>query len=313
MHSKSSEKIKISWIKLLYIILFAVFMLLIITEFKSLRGSINAIKGSNISFDALALLFIGLSFAASAATYSSLSIKKLKYIRTLFIEFGCNTLNKLLPAGIGGIGANFDYLKRSGNNNVQAATTVAINNSLGFIGNMILLGIMLFVYPTSHLHLHKLPSYVLPILVALIIALVIFILFSPGYRAKFMKIFNDFIKQLKFYENHPLKVAYALLWSICLTLCYVMALSFSLKAVGLNLPLGSIIIAYSFAVGLGAALPVPGGLGGVEAGLVGALVAFGISFKEAIVAVLVFRLISFWIPLIGGIPALIWARSKSYL
>jgi len=51
---------------------------------------------------------------------------------------------------------------------------------------------------------------------------------------------------------------------------------------------------------LGNLLPLPGGLGGVEGGMIGALVAFGVSFDLAVLAVLSYRGISFWLPTIPG-------------
>jgi uncharacterized protein (TIRG00374 family) len=54
---------------------------------------------------------------------------------------------------------------------------------------------------------------------------------------------------------------------------------------------------------LGNLLPLPGGLGGVEGGMIGALVAFGVDFNLAYVSVLSYRAISFWLPTIPGAVA----------
>ncbi len=47
-------------------------------------------------------------------------------------------------------------------------------------------------------------------------------------------------------------------------------------------------------------LPLPGGIGVVEGGMIGAFVAFGVSPSLAVPAVLVYRLIAFWLPSIPG-------------
>ena len=59
---------------------------------------------------------------------------------------------------------------------------------------------------------------------------------------------------------------------------------------------------------LGNLLPLPGGLGGVEGGMIGALVAFGVDFNLAVVAVLAYRGISFWLPTIPGAIAYLQLR-----
>ena len=56
---------------------------------------------------------------------------------------------------------------------------------------------------------------------------------------------------------------------------------------------------------LGGLLPIPGGLGGVEGGLVGTLVVYGVSLRDAVAAVLAYRVIQFWIPLLLSLPAFV--------
>jgi putative heme transporter len=73
----------------------------------------------------------------------------------------------------------------------------------------------------------------------------------------------------------------------------------SFHAFGDAPPFPVIVMAY-FIGQLGNILPLPGGIGGVDGGLIGALVAFGVSFESALVAVLTYRAFSFWLPTIPG-------------
>ena len=52
-------------------------------------------------------------------------------------------------------------------------------------------------------------------------------------------------------------------------------------------------------------LPVPGGVGAVDGGMIGALIGFGVDSGLAIVGVLSYRLFAFWIPIIPGVLAYI--------
>jgi uncharacterized protein (TIRG00374 family) len=64
------------------------------------------------------------------------------------------------------------------------------------------------------------------------------------------------------------------------------------------------VLVQAFFVGmLGNLLPMPGGVGGVEGGMIGAFVAFGIDSGLAVVAVLVYRAFTFWLPLVPGVIA----------
>ena len=61
------------------------------------------------------------------------------------------------------------------------------------------------------------------------------------------------------------------------------------------------IILLGYLVGqLGGLLPIPGGVGGIDGGLIGTLVVFGAPAAATAAAVLVYRVILFWLPLIGG-------------
>jgi len=135
----------------------------------------------------------------------------------------------------------------------------------------------------------------------------------PNVRTKFNRGARHFFKQLMTYKDHKSKLVFGLASSIGLTLSNVVALLFSLQAVNSHLALSSVMLAFSFAIWLGAVIPVPGGVGSVEAGLVGALVAFNLALPQAVAAVLIFRLISFWLPLILGMPALVWVRRRGYI
>jgi len=59
---------------------------------------------------------------------------------------------------------------------------------------------------------------------------------------------------------------------------------------------------------LGNLLPLPGGLGGVEGGMIGAFAAFGVEFNLAVLAVLSYRAISFWLPTLPGAVAYLQLR-----
>jgi uncharacterized protein (TIRG00374 family) len=64
------------------------------------------------------------------------------------------------------------------------------------------------------------------------------------------------------------------------------------------------VLVHGFFIGmLGNLLPLPGGVGGVEGGMIGAFAAFGVDSGLAVVAVLVYRAFTFWLPLVPGVIA----------
>ncbi len=78
-------------------------------------------------------------------------------------------------------------------------------------------------------------------------------------------------------------------------------------AFGIAVPLGVLVM--GFFVGMAANLaPDPAGVGAVDGGLIGAFVIFGLPATTVIAAVLVYRLIAFWMPLPPGIVAFLQLR-----
>jgi uncharacterized protein (TIRG00374 family) len=71
------------------------------------------------------------------------------------------------------------------------------------------------------------------------------------------------------------------------------------RAFGDAPPLAVLVMGYFVGL-LGNLLPLPGGIGGVDGGMIGAFAAFGVDSGLALVAVLVYRLFAFWLPTIPG-------------
>lgn len=88
----------------------------------------------------------------------------------------------------------------------------------------------------------------------------------------------------------------------------IAVLGLALKAFGTTIPVAVLIMSY-FLGTLGSLLPLPGGIGGVEGGMIGALVAFGVPGDRALVGVLAYRAISFWLPTLPGIVGYLYLRS----
>jgi uncharacterized membrane protein YbhN (UPF0104 family) len=70
---------------------------------------------------------------------------------------------------------------------------------------------------------------------------------------------------------------------------------------------GVLVIAY-FVGTLANTLPLPGGIGGVEGGIIGVLAAFGVDPALALIAVLAYRGFAFWLPILPGAIAFVTLR-----
>jgi uncharacterized membrane protein YbhN (UPF0104 family) len=80
-----------------------------------------------------------------------------------------------------------------------------------------------------------------------------------------------------------------------------------LHAFGESPPITLVLMGYLIGQ-LGGLLPIPGGVGGIDGGLLGALVVYGLPAAPAAAAILAYRVILFWLPLVLGAAAFVSLR-----
>jgi uncharacterized protein (TIRG00374 family) len=296
-------------------LLLAIGLYILLPQFGSFKSSFRMLSHPEYSWLAGALVFISVTYLAAGGTYYLLAFKKLKYWRTVLVELAAMFVNRLLPGGVGALGANFIYLKRNHNNTGQASTIVAINNLLGFAGHALLTFIILIAYTGHTAKLQGIKdhswsttlAYILPVILLLGVILAIFA------RDKIKNFIAETGRQLAGYRRQPWKLIAAFATSMILTLCNVFCLYFCMQAVGVSLSFLAVFLIFSFAVSAGTATPTPGGLGGYEAALTAGFVAYGVPNAAALAIALLYRLISYWLPLLAGSVAFIFSQRRRYI
>lgn len=88
----------------------------------------------------------------------------------------------------------------------------------------------------------------------------------------------------------------------------IAVLGLSFRAFETFVPVAVLVLCY-FLGTLGSLLPLPGGVGGVEGGMIGAFAAFGVPGSHALIGVLAYRAISFWLPTLPGVAGYFSLRS----
>lgn len=296
------------WLPLLITV---ITLYVILPQLKLFRTALQATHHADASILGLAGLAVVVTFFCGAGAYKALAFKKLPYAPTLLAQLAANFFNRVLPAGVGGIGANYRYLRHQKHTTVQASTVVAANNSLGFIGHMLLLSslVLCFHRQLTLFHVARTPA-----LIALFVLLVCVgtALFTPRLRRHMYGVLQAFVTQLLQYRTYPSQLGLALALQICLTLANVTAFWLCALALHLNVTFVAALLIFSFGFGIGTAVPTPGGLGGVEAGLATGLVAYHHSVTTALAVVLIYRLLSYWLPLLLSAPICIYATRRHY-
>ncbi len=86
----------------------------------------------------------------------------------------------------------------------------------------------------------------------------------------------------------------------------------SFKAFGVHVPIAVLIQGFFLGM-VGNLFPLaPAGVGAVDAGLIGAFVLFGIPEETVFPAILIYRLVAFWLPIPPGIVAFFQLRARAH-
>ena len=101
--------------------------------------------------------------------------------------------------------------------------------------------------------------------------------------------------------------------SALVTLANLVAFVVSLRAFGVHESFATLAVVYLAGAAVASAAPTPGGLGATEAALVAGLAVVGVSKDEAIPGVLLFRLATFWVPILPGWLSMVYLQHRGDL
>lgn len=262
----------------------------------------------------LAFAAMSTSIIFAALVYMALVPKKLSLKKTSLIQLATYFTNRLLPSGLGGIGFNALYLVRSTKmSRTDAAVFATANNLIGFVAFSLCFGITVAL-SNSKLHLPDIPSRGTLIAIgvcALIVCLIV--TFFKNIHKKVIDFLGHLVSVAMTIIRNPGRLLASVLYSVGITISYTVVLWASTKSVGISISLVDLFIAFIAGNAALTISPTPGGIGAVEASITAVLVSVGVSPSLALAAVILFRTISYWIPIIPGYIAFRTATKRQYV
>jgi uncharacterized membrane protein YbhN (UPF0104 family)/tRNA A-37 threonylcarbamoyl transferase component Bud32 len=257
------------------------------------------------------------AFALSAATYvgaafslSGFVLERLSLFRTFLAQLAGSFVTLVTPAAVGGVALNLRYLRKAHVEPADAAASVGVSQVFAFALHMTLLIIFAALAGTVHEKSLRPPGWAYIALGVLALAAIIVLAFPAGRRLARSRVaptLGQVIPRLLDIAQRPAKLAEGVGGAFLLTAAYILCLATCVRAVGGHAALVGVAVVYLTGSAIGSAVPTPGGLGAVEAALTAGLTAAGLPGAAAVSAVLLFRLLTFWLPVPVG-----WA-SLSYL
>jgi uncharacterized protein (TIRG00374 family) len=252
---------------------------------------------------ALALALSLVTYIGAAWSLSGFVPERLKLHRTVMAQVAGDFATLVSPPTLGAVAINIRFLQRAGLPAALAAASVGVSQVMAFVVHIALLLVFGVAAGTQADFTFSPPrEAVIAVIAVALIALGL--LAVPAIRRLITKRLGPTLREvgprLATVAQRPWKLLEGIGGAVLLNLAYIGVLAACIHAVDGQVNLALVAVVYLTGATIGQAAPTPGGLGAVEAALAAGLVAAGLDGGLAVSAVLLYRLVTFWLPTIPG-------------
>lgn len=255
---------------------------------------------------AAAVAFSALSYFAAAMSLLGFVPERVAFLRTVVAQVAGSFVKIVAPAAVGGVALNTRFLQRSGVRPGLAVASVGASQLFGLGAHILLL--LSFGYLTGTEKTASLTPSRTVIAGLLTVAVLVLVVTAIPFLRKFVStrlrsLFAGVVPRMLDVLQRPMKLLTGIGGMLLLTGVFVMCLDASIRAFDNgNQPLSYASIAVVFLAGnaLGSAAPTPGGVGAVEGALTFGLIVAGVPKEVAAPAVLLYRMMTLWLPVLPG-------------
>ncbi|WP_278700712.1 lysylphosphatidylglycerol synthase transmembrane domain-containing protein [Actinomyces oris] len=279
--------------------LVAVWTLLAQLDFQQVSA---AVSQANIWWMLAALFFSVATYVGAGLTLVAFSPERLSLWRSTEVHLASAVVSLVAPAGVGGAAINLRFLNRKGVPTAVGVATVALVQVVQFVVTVVLLVVLAAM--TGQSTGLTLPSGWVLVAAGAVVVVAAVVLTIPKARtwawAKIEPTYRQVWPRLVWVMSNPVRLVLGVGGALMLTLSYILSFSASLWAFGYTVPFAVLAITYLASNTVGSIVPSPGGIGPVELALTAGLVAAGVPYGVALSTAIVYRLVTFWIPIPVG-------------
>ncbi|MEU1552848.1 lysylphosphatidylglycerol synthase transmembrane domain-containing protein [Streptomyces scabiei] len=264
------------------------------------------IQNAEWGWVAAAVFFSALSYVAAAMSLLGFVPERVPFLRTVGAQVAGSFVKIVAPAAVGGVALNTRFLQRAGVRPGLAVASVGASQLFGLGCHILML--LAFGYLTGTEKTPSLSPSRTVIAGLLTVAVLVLVVTSIPFLRKFVvtrvrSLFAGVVPRMLDVLQRPQKLVTGIGGMLLLTGCFVMCLDASIRAFGnedVSISIASVAVVFLAGNALGSAAPTPGGVGAVEATLTVGLIAVGLPKEVAAPAVLLFRLLTLWLPVLPG-------------
>ncbi|MGI5515938.1 lysylphosphatidylglycerol synthase transmembrane domain-containing protein [Streptomyces sp. CA-106131] len=310
---------RLTWKKVLGLVGAFLVLHLVLPQFANAGAAVDALRSANWWWVLAVVPVTFISQAFSTCLQLGTIPDRLPFGPTYEVQFASSFLNRITPSNVGGMALNLRFLQKTGIETGAATASVGLQSLAGALSNAVVAAVF-FAWAGRHgrgLYVN-LPAgrYALPA-IALTLAAGGLLAFTPPGRRFLREKVWPFLRAagstMAGIASDPAKLAIGVVGALGLPLIQILGLGLSVHALGGDLPVVQVGAAYMAARLIASAAPVPGGLGALEAGLIAGLTALGMAAGPATSAVLIYRLLTFWLNVPLGAAALGVVQRRGYV
>lgn len=276
------------------------------------------LKTANWWWALLGLAVSALTYLGAAAALWACAAGLVKFVNLTVMQIANTFAATTTPAGVGGLALSVRFLQKGGLGAVRATAAVALQQTVQVISHVGLLIVFSIAAGTSAGLSHVVPN---PTVIYLIAGAALGILgagmFVPtvrrwlrnSLRPQLKEVTTELIELLR----APKRFAVIFLGCAATTLGAALALWASIEAFGGATTFVTVAVVTMIGGTLASAAPTPGGVGAVEAALIGGLAAFGLPANIAVPSVLLYRVLTCWLPVFLGWPTMRWLTARDMI
>jgi uncharacterized membrane protein YbhN (UPF0104 family) len=280
-------------------------------------------------FVVIVIALAGLHYVATAVAARAASGLPLPIGETLLVQLAAAAANRITPAGVGGSALTARYFTRRGLDLPAAVGAVALLAILSALSNVVALCLVVLLASLFGVHgseheAHQLFAHITALLgpvrspwlwlaVPVLIALAITAVVVVRRRAGKVVSWSHVLTPIRALAHSPRRLGVLLAASGCTTLILgtaFVATTSMVRGPGPAVGFAALFLAYMLGSAAGSAVPLPAGLGSSEAAFIAVLLSVNIPAAQAVEEVLIFRVLTFWLPAAVGVLATGYLRRR---
>lgn len=285
---------------------------------------VATLSGAALGWVALALAVGQLPVLTESAATQGASTRRLAVGPLVALQAAIGFVKLAIPSTAARMAMILRYFQKQGVPPPEALSISAIDTFSGFLIQIAVLVLTLAIgvgsvsleLPAETTGATLDLTSALLIVAAVAVVLLIIVLAWPRLRHRLLGRVRPWYRQARSSTDvlrSPARVVELFGGNLMSQLLFAGALAACVRAFGVEINLAEGLVVYVIASLFGGVMPVPGGIGVMEAALTVGLVAVGVDESVALGAAITFRVVTFYVPPIWGWAAFRWLERNNYL